>query len=185
LRVLLSQSQTGQVKIPLSEILHPFIGKNINTFSTCSGPNCMNSGLSVNEGDAFEQKHLGNKFQFLDTVYKRYRFVEQNESLRIGDLLVYEDSDGQVKHVSSALNENIVFTKNGLSKFNPYVFQTRSQNEALYFRDGKFKLMIFRIPEAGRSSVSPFGYFSFEGQPIFYKDQVSIGFANKCIELFN
>src|SRR5206468_2987345 len=68
LRLKLSQSSTGTVTLPLEKLLHSFIRKNINTYNVCSGPNCLNSAISVNEGNDYEKKYI-NATDSLSTIF--------------------------------------------------------------------------------------------------------------------
>jgi hypothetical protein len=145
------------VKVPLQNILFPFIRKTINTFSTCHGPNCFNMGANVHKGNHFVQESLPYERLLMDVIYATYRLMAQKESLRAGDVMVYRDEDGGVSHVSvyiapvktaNGRDDHLVYTKNGFNKFNPYMFQLRSKNEKIYFEDKKFQLMVFRIPTA-------------------------------------
>jgi|GEM_PF-2942076 len=174
LRFLLSRSPRGEVIIPLSKILQPFIRKNINTHAVRSGANCFNSGVCVNEGNSYQQK-LTDEAELFDTTFRKYRFVHANEQLQSGDLLVYRNANGNVIHVSTYVAQEIVYTKNGFSKFNPYIFQSRTQNEALYFPNDQFNLMVFRIPKKGESLADP-------THKVYYVDKV--GLKNKCESVF-
>lgn len=171
LRLLLARSSTGSVTIPLSSILHPFIRKQINTYAICSGPNCFNTGLNVNQGNFYEKKFISGGEELLDKAYRRYRFVKPDEQLTAGDLMIYQDSEGRIIHVSTYISNSLVFTKNGFSKFNPYVFQTRSQNESLYFPDQKFKLIVLRLPKNNELPVSAEGLSAFRGETIYFADK--------------
>lgn len=171
LRFLLNRSQTGEVTIPLSKILHPFIRKKINTYATCTGANCFNSGVSVNEGNNYEQRYISDT-ELLDLAFKKYRFVNPSEQLHSGDLLLYRNTNGTVVHVSTYITDDIVYTKNGMSKFSPYLFQLRSVNEYLYFPDGKYKLMVLRVPKNGEAVVSQNGAHSLRGREVYYNANV-------------
>lgn len=185
LRDLLRRSQSGKVTVPLADIMHPFIRKHLNTYPACNGPNCFNTGPNVNKGNEYQQKYVGSEMELMDEVFKNYRFVDATESMKAGDLLVYRGPRGDVVHVSTYVVSDIVFTKNGLPKFNPYLFQTRSQNEAIYFPDGKYKLYVFRKPKAGEAVVSEGGLSAFRGRTVYYRDSITPrGKVNKCADLF-
>jgi hypothetical protein len=188
LRLLLAQSQTGEVTIPLSKILHPFIRKNINTYTSCSGPNCFNSGISVNEGHAYEQRYIRDEAAFLDIVFRKYRFVNPTEELQAGDLLMYKNSNGHLVHVSTYITNDIVYTKNGFSKLTPYLFQLRSKNEEGYFPDGKYQLTVFRIAKQGESVVSHSGFSTFLKLEVYFDNTIDVqgkSFISKYLSILN
>jgi hypothetical protein len=188
LRILLKKSSTGSVTIPLAKILQPFIRKNINTYTVCSGPNCYNSGLSVNEGNSYQQKNVPTDRDLLDAVYQKYRVVKSGEALQSGDLLAYRTRGENVAHVATYVGNEIVYTKNGMSKFNPYIFQPRFQMEGMYFPSGKFQLIVFRIAKKGEPVVNRAGFESGLGRPEYYLDRISPspapGGTLRCAEMF-
>jgi hypothetical protein len=156
LKLLLSSSESAVV--PLEKIMHPFIRKVIDSYSDCHGPNCFNAGINVNRGKGYKVEYTTDFSLFLETS-KNYRVVESSEPLQAGDLFVYSNSKGLTTHVSSYLGDGVVFTKNGLSKFKPYLFQKIEKNEQVYFPDGKYRLEVFRLPKDGEGAIRHRGIF--------------------------
>lgn len=145
LRLALGESES--VEIPLESIMHPFIQKMLNTYAECHGPNCFNSGLNVNRGPAYRIENVADDYSLIREVYTKYRYVKPSEWLQAGDLLAYADANGRIIHAASYEGDGLVITKNGISKFQPWVRQNLSEMEKLYFSDDKYQLMVFRIPK--------------------------------------
>jgi hypothetical protein len=140
----------GDVRIPLIDILPEFIRERVNTFAECHGPNCVNVGKNLLFGPPFELAHdLGDPAFFQDIQLVADK-LGPDEKLKPGDVLFYRKPDlADVKHVSVVVAPGIVFTKNGLHKGSPYLFQTKKTNEALYFKDGSFQLEVYRKKNLG------------------------------------
>jgi hypothetical protein len=145
LRLALGESESAE--IPLESIMHPFIQKMINTYAECHGPNCYNSGLNVNRGPAYRIENVEDGYSLIREAYTKYRYVKPSEWLQAGDLLAYANAGGRIVHVASYEGDGLVITKNGLSKFQPWIRQELSEMEKLYFSDEKYQLMVFRIPK--------------------------------------
>lgn len=189
IRRLLGNSKN--VAVPLENILHPFVRKMIDRYSMCHGPNCFNTGLSVNKSAV---KEIGARTSvrmpieqttdagLLKAAYSRYRFVRPDEALRAGDLLIYRDAASEVKHVATYVGDGLVFAKNGMNRFMPYVFQDMRFNEALYFDDGKFRLSVYRVPAAGEKVISSTG--KFKGAEVVYRQHSSLGKPKPPIDDF-
>ena len=118
----LREAANRPIEVDLKDVLPDFIHQRVNTFPRCSGPNCYGASL-------FASGHVPSS---LMGAYLRryYRFVGPTEPLRTGDLLVLSGNQGLPKprHASLFVTDGIVFTKNGISKFTPYVFQERRAN---------------------------------------------------------
>lgn len=140
------------VDIPLEKILHPFIRKWLDAYSHCHGPNCFNTGLNVNRGAHSVIEHTP-QHALMREAYENYRFVRPAEGLQVGDLLIYRDPQGLVDHVSTYVGDGLVFTKNGLARESPYVFQEMADNERIYFPEGEFRLSVMRKPGPGEAPV--------------------------------
>jgi len=155
------------IEIPLEEFLPAFARANINRFPDRHGPNCFNSGTSFfSEGDV--RPHYCDGPRLLESIYKKYRLVTREEGLQPGDLLVYINSKDSVTHVSSFLTrirnvdtgelQEIVFVKNGLNKFRPYIFQERRMNESVYFKESEgFKVLALRLSPNPEYALDPSG----------------------------
>lgn len=186
LRNQLERSRNKTVTVPLSSILHPVIQDRIDTHTPCSGPNCFNSSLSVNEGSDYKLVFTrADDLALFDELYRKYRFVLPAEALQTGDVLLYLGENGKPVHASTYIAENIVFTKNGASRFNPYIFQTFETNLSVYFPNGNYKIMVFRRPKVNESPVSPRGYNFFFGEEVYFrKQQAAPPEVQLCRELF-
>lgn len=149
IKELLQQSKSSNVErsifIPLQEILHPFIQNTINSFHPTGGPNCYNCGVNVHKKSNFVQE-ITYPNELEESLKKRYFKIDKTQtSMQTGDLLLYKNKSGDFVHVSTYIIDNIVFTKNGVNKFSPYIFQTIENNEKLYFPEKDFDLEIYRI----------------------------------------
>jgi hypothetical protein len=137
-----------QIEISLKDILHPFIRKNLNRYEICSGPHCISTGLNVNRGNHPQHRHFDGE-RMIREVVARYRIVHNTEELKTGDLLLYYNSEEELEHVSTYINHEYAFTKNGMYKFNPYLIQKHAWIEKKYFEDEPFEMQAYRIPKAG------------------------------------
>ncbi|RYZ74209.1 MAG: hypothetical protein EOP09_00765 [Proteobacteria bacterium] len=158
LRRFLTQRLGGQseVKIPLRELLPDFIRKNLARYQACAGPNCFNSSLNVARGrEAVIQ--FTTQEDLMKQISMSYRRVRPDEPLRLGDVLVYSSLKDEMKHASTYIDRDYAFTKNGLGRSSPYVFQKHSEIEQGYFKDDRFQLSVFRIPESGQAVLSADG----------------------------
>ncbi len=122
----------GIKKIQLQNVMPLFIRKILNTFTAGSGPNCINACLnSVKEREYrlnFDKEEL-----FFSQVHEYFDLISNDDNLKPGDLIVYLKEDYQsILHAAVFLGHNIVFSKNGVSKFHPYVFQYKNEMEAFY-----------------------------------------------------
>jgi hypothetical protein len=143
LKIILSQSENGSVTFPLENILSPFIKDKINTYDPSGGPNCFNSGLCVNQGPDYkvEFTEASELMAIIDEDYSELNIMEQPQT---GDILLYSNSEGHQKHVATYIDDEVVFTKNGINKFNPYIFQKLEDMENIYFREERLSLRVFR-----------------------------------------
>ena len=149
IKKLLQASRPSNIEkpvfIPLQELLHPFIQNKINSFHLTGGPNCYNCGINVHKGSNFTQE-ITYPDELKQSLEQHYiKTDKSNTSLQTGDLLLYKDKSGEFVHVSTYIVDNIVFTKNGVNKFSPYIFQTIEHNEKLYFSENDFELEVYRI----------------------------------------
>lgn len=145
LRRLLDKNSGLRVDLPLKNILPPFIRAVLNTFTSCSGPNCFNAARNVGRERAYEQKYEGPETRFLEVMQQSYDQLSPDDQLKFGDVLIYFNLAGDLVHASVYLDEEIVFSKLGFSKFNPYVIEGRLENEERYFPARNFKLMPMRL----------------------------------------
>jgi len=132
LRIKLAKSVTGEIVIPLESILPPFIRKRVGSYGTVSGPSCYNSGICVNRGNRFQVEY-NSVSELNNVISNEYVKVPRLGSFRTGDLILfYSVSPKNAIHVATYIDEEIVFTKNGINKFNPYIFQRREDVESAY-----------------------------------------------------
>lgn len=139
----LLQSSQDIAIIPLENILSPFIRKKIGTFDPKGGPNCYNAGLCVNQSHQFNVGYTSPE-DLLHELSKSYIQIKERDLLKIGDLILYLNTDDTLAHVAAYIDEDIVFTKNGINKFNPYIFQRQKALEEVYFGVREFKKKYYR-----------------------------------------
>jgi hypothetical protein len=172
LRAALKKSGKTEIAVPVQNILPKFVRENLNTYRICHGAECRNAAISATLSNAAEAKSTPKHFTQEETISalkKDYRYVGPEEKLKTGDLLLYitDDFQGkpQLSHAAAYVGKgewgnDIVFTKNGHSRINPYIFQTREQMEDIYIKgvsgqELPYKLAIFRRTEPGVNK-SPF-----------------------------
>jgi hypothetical protein len=155
----LKDSNGKSVAVPLENILHPFIRDQMNSFNECTGANCHNSGLSVNEDHLYEKTYLDTPQLLQKRVFPYYDKIYGMDNLQTGDLLIYFSIDNKIIHTATYIGRNgsdvILFTKNGLQKTNAYIFSTQKQVEELYFRgaDNQFHLAMYH-PKISSNSTN-------------------------------
>ncbi len=130
------------IKIALQDILPSFIRSRIHSFSPVSGPNCAHSGICVGRAGKF-QATLVYEPELEANLLDRYTPVDSFD-LKFGDLLLYRDQNGSLVHVSTYIDQGVVFTKNGSSRFAPYMFQYMSENQEYYSVPGGLELEVHR-----------------------------------------
>ncbi len=131
-------------EVPLEKILHPFIRKMVDTYSLCHGPNCFDAGRNVSLGNSYRPEFLSSGEELEADLKTRFQLAKHGDRYRPGDLLVYETPYGKLVHVAAVAGDGLVFTKNGMSKTSPYLFQERTVMERVYFPDGRFKVRTYR-----------------------------------------
>lgn len=151
---LLKESSLKEIIIPLEDILSPFIRENINTFDNMGGPNCFNAGICVNDGKNYETKYV-DKLELTESLKKNFLHLTVMEELKTGDLILYKNLMNEYVHVATYIDDDIVFTKNGINKFNPYMFQYKSDMENLYFFEKDFQWDVFRHKKYIKSIMYP------------------------------
>lgn len=131
---------------PLEEVLPLFVRSNLDQYTRCDGPNCFHSALSVDSGFLKEPAHIEPE-EFVAILCNDYEFVPAGSDLRVGDIFVYAINldVGAIVHAATHVVDNIVFVKNGMSQFRPYLFQFREESEYFYSRDNSgFLQLVFR-----------------------------------------
>lgn len=138
-----------RVEIPVEELLPEWVSAKSGTYSDCHGPNCFNSALQAPKGSKYEQRYEGSPEAEL-WIY--YRLLKPQERLRVGDILVYQDANNELIHMSTYIGNDFVLTKNGLNRYHPYVIQKVETQEKIYFPGGDFRLRVYRKPIQGEQS---------------------------------
>lgn len=184
LKKIMAENSNSQFTIPLQNILNPFIKKHVHRFSNYAGENCFRCGIMANIENWIEANQLIDRKRLMNLTYQNYRFVQPKEKLQTGDLLIYFDEHGFAKHVSSYVIDDIIFTKNGTTKFTPYVFQHKKQNELIYFKNGRFSLSVFRPTKKDTEAISPNGYESFKGEKVYYENNLNKQPQNQCRNIY-
>lgn len=133
-----------RASVDLAAILPRFMRTHLGQFARCSGLSCLATGLNADREGAFLpgpvntatlERHLENE----------YRALSPAEPSRLGDLMVFVKRDGPGPiHVATFVTDDLVFTKNGMSRYHPYVLQKTRDNIAIYFPDGEYRQFNFR-----------------------------------------
>lgn len=133
------------VELPLQSLLPRFIRRTLDRFENCTGPNCIAAALSVRGSADYPDSHRYDEgtMMMARLTGPEYREVLDG-SLAAGDVLIYSDLNGEFVHAAVSVDDGYVFTKNGLGRYYPYVFQTQAQVEAVFFPVGEFKRRVFR-----------------------------------------
>jgi hypothetical protein len=182
----------GTSWVPFNRILPRGLRKNLDTFTLCSGANCLNSVQNLwSEGKY--QKKFSNAQELFHFLSGNFHALGPGEDLRPGDVLVYEDENGVVTHADYFLaqskggfgggRDSFVYTKNGLTKISPYTLRNKSMIERMYFPNGQFRLAVFRANPGQGSPAHPPGKGPFP----YYFDSVSPGIhsAGECARYFH
>jgi hypothetical protein len=135
LRTRLAASPKDTVSIPLQDLLPPFIRDTLGRHEDCHGPNCFNAALSA-AGDKEGTRMLVGIAALAAELEWSYRLLPEGAAAQVGDLLIYRDAEGDAQHAAYYVGDGFVFTKNGLSRNNPYLFQSRAANDEIYLQPG-------------------------------------------------
>ena len=135
LRSLFKKNNQAPFILPLEKIMHSFMRKKVNTFDITGGPNCNNTGLCSNQFNSF-QVEFSTAGELRSSLGRNYLRLADDAPLKAGDLILYVDESTDPYHVATYIDENLVFTKNGINKYNPYIFQYQTDVEAHYYPDG-------------------------------------------------
>ena len=134
----------SSIVLPLESLLPEFIRRNLNRFENCTGPNCTSAALSLHDDYKYRNRYDSGVYgaAFVGAHYTEVK----DGGLKVGDVLFYWDLDGHHVHTAAYVGDGYVFTKNGLSRYAPYLFQTKADMERWYFPKGEseFELLVFR-----------------------------------------
>lgn len=181
-------SKQSELWIDLSDLLESPYPEQLGSFSTNFGPNCMACAFG-------NLPYLGNlsgavnRDEFLEHAYFNYRYLEADESLRPGDILLWNfmpenffDWNFYSKHVAKYLGDKYFYTKNGMTQFAPYIIQTHEQIEAIYNTEGDLKFSVLRPLRLGEKFDKRLeGYRTVE-HPGLYRVRTKDPFAKKAKE---
>lgn len=137
LRDHLRASATSSTRLPLTDVLTPFIRDQLGRFGTLAESNCL--GVSLCRSDFVSAE------SFVAEVGRRFDAVAPGEALRPEDLVVYwrRERNGNLHlyhaalYVGDGLDEqgvprSLLFTKNGVSADQPALITDRARVEAIY-----------------------------------------------------
>ena len=137
-------TEPGQsLKIPLQEVMLPFIREAVSRFMTQPGPNCLDCAQRTGLARSGPGEYMREK-PFKEILKDSYTRLASGETPRIGDIIVYQHSSGDIIHASTYITEHYSFTKNGVSVFNPYLFQPTVKVEMIYARDSEIQKVFYR-----------------------------------------
>lgn len=106
-----------------------FLHRFANTFSTKQGANCLAAVLyAVTEGKfswmIYEWIHQQT---FLEKLKQCHYQTIEAEILLKGDVVVWQDTDGVIRHAAYCIGENLFFNKHGQTIFNPWKILSKEQ----------------------------------------------------------
>lgn len=110
--------EAGQTEVPLDDLLPASVRARIGRYPTETEQdlNCFTSALSFRgelvrgvSTTASMRAHLRNGYQPVDGT-----------SLRMGDVMLFDDPRGEAEHAVVYLMDSLVYTKNGFSPFEPW-----------------------------------------------------------------
>lgn len=141
-----SRPQIGHRWIDLAQLLPPMPRSRLYTFAQdvdvhLSLPDCRWTALNFftevpSDRLADEDTAFGYLNENYDLVLPPYRF---------GDVIVvFEKGTGEFIHACTYIAANIVFTKNGKSVLNPWIFQTDERLSRLYVKDRVIEMRVMR-----------------------------------------
>lgn len=136
-RALRAELAAGKASVPLESLLPERIRGRVGTFADCTGPNCVNAVMS-------ETPYYDDATTLVADLKATHRRMPDGEPVLAGDKLVYTDMSKQLVHVAESVGDGYVFTKNGLGRQYPYLFQRQAAMEAVHFPAGQFRLIVFR-----------------------------------------
>lgn len=143
---LLRQFRDGVRLFPLALFMPSVVKMNLFNYSKVCGPNCLNAAVSFHQGDDFQLQYIDRKD--LEQELKNYDFIQNGiQNIQIGDLIVFENKEGKADHAAVLVADGFVFTKNGASKYNPYLFQSIEQLFTVYPVKSKTQIKIYRKQE--------------------------------------
>lgn len=132
------------MELPLESVLPRYIRRHLNRFQACSGANCYAAALSAlgpYEGSGRYEEDDRMMARLESPLYAEVSGAEPEP----GDVLVYRNPGStEYGHASVYLGDGLVFTKNGVGRYTPYLLQTRAENEFLYFPRGEMRMRAFR-----------------------------------------
>ena len=154
------------VTVDVADLMPPFIRTHLGRYTEVTGPNCFNASLNVNRGTDFALEYE-DQFALLARLHNGYRAVRPHEDLVLGDLMLYQEMIAsrdvpQYAHAATYIAPDLVFTKNGLNKFNPYILQSAEALTAAYFPQGKYFVSAYRPIQ---SDETPIGRAVFYARP--------------------
>jgi len=145
------KSRKSSLLINMEDLLDPFVKKKLNSFEIVGGPNCINSALCVSSGDSKNSRYVSHD-ELTKRLKNEYFSVNPLDRLQTSDLLLYTRESGEKVHAAIYIDDEYVFTKNGINKFQPYLYQTTENMERVYFPNNSFQVHVYRhnknkIPE--------------------------------------
>lgn len=136
-RLLRRAVSKGYAYVPLESLLPKRVRKRFGTFADCSGPNCVNAVLD-------DQDFYDDGTTMIARLNATHRRLASGEPILPGDKLVYTDMNKNFVHIAESIGDGWVYTKNGLGRHYPYIFQPQTTMEAVHFHSGEFRLIVFR-----------------------------------------
>ena len=141
---------SGGCKIDLAHLLPPFARQRIYTFPNPNGndtaltQDCHWSSFNffkeIPENDFFNPQEGGAKIE------AEYDHIGINSGgARFGDLIFLQNTQGVMVHSAVFIADDIVFTKNGASAAQPWVFMKLDELLPIYeLPNGKLNLLVYR-----------------------------------------
>lgn len=151
--------RNGKMKFPLIDLMPPVVQNLLGKYSIFCGPNCLNAAISFQQGNDFKLAYVDAKE--ITEELKQYDVVDLNmQEIQTGDLLLIFDHAGNIAHAAVYILDQIVFTKNGASKFSPYIFQKMDTLLTVYPVKNRQQIQVYRFRQE-MSEIEKSFYFDF------------------------
>ncbi|MGR3764543.1 hypothetical protein [Rossellomorea sp. NS-SX7] len=120
-----------------------FLKKIANTFPTSSGGNCLSATLFA----VSQQEWIINEWVHPETFKQGLKSRNYTQTLiqgiQKGDVVIWENSDGEIQHASFCIGNDLFFNKNGQTFFNPWKVVGFAELTEIW---GDYNMKIFREP---------------------------------------
>ncbi len=142
----LADFRNGKLNFSLVDLMPPVVQRLLGKYSIYCGPNCLNAAISFYQDNNFKLTYLDGKD--LQEELKNYQALDLiKQAVQPGDLIIIKDRNSNIVHAAVYVFDNIVFTKNGASKFSPYLFQKMDTLLSVYPIKNKEQVQFYRFKQ--------------------------------------